>query len=68
MVFRGLPAGVVLKNASGYDADGDPYILVNIGALPPGRSVTFSLSFSNPNSVLFGYDLSVFDEPNTLNA
>ena len=68
VVFRGLPAGVVLKNASGYDADGDPYILVNIGALPPGRSVTFSLSFSNPNSVLFGYDLSVFDEPNTLNA
>lgn len=63
VVITGLPSGVTLENASGYDANGDPYLLVNIGTLAPGQSVTIAVQFYNPKKLLFNYDVSVFDYP-----
>jgi uncharacterized protein len=55
LVFTGLPAGVLLSNASGTDSNGNPYILVNVGTLAPKKTFTFSIFFSNPNNVLISY-------------
>jgi hypothetical protein len=66
IVFTGLPAGVVLANASGYTANGDPYILIDLATpLAPGQSISFSVFFSNPNFVLFSYSLKMFDDTTT---
>jgi hypothetical protein len=64
VVLTGLPSGVTLSNASGYTADGNPYILVSLpnNKLAPGASVTFTVRFANPKRVLFGYTLGIFDE------
>jgi hypothetical protein len=68
VLITGLPAGVTLENASGYDANGDPYLLVNIGTLAPGQSVTLGVQFYNPKRLLFNYDVSVLDNPSGGNA
>jgi hypothetical protein len=51
--LTGLPAGVTLANASGYTADGTPYLLVNLpnNTLAPGSSITFGVQFRNPSKV-----------------
>jgi len=63
VVLTNLPAGVTLANASGYTADGDPYILVNLpgGALAPGQSVTFTVQFNNPSKTLLQYGATIFN-------
>jgi hypothetical protein len=63
VVFSRLPAGVTLANASGYTADGAPYILVNLAnsVLARGASMSIAVYFRNPNRVLFDYGLDIFD-------
>jgi len=63
VVLTNLPAGVALANASGYTANGDPYILVNLpgGALAPGQSVTFTVQFNNPSKKLLQYGAMIFN-------
>jgi len=63
VVLTNLPAGVTLANATGYTADGDPYILVNLpgGALAPGQSVTFTVQFNNPSKKLLQYGAMIFN-------
>jgi hypothetical protein len=48
IIVRGLPGGVLLKNASGITHSGDPYIRVFLrdGVLPPGQRITQRLVFS----------------------
>jgi cytochrome c peroxidase len=49
VIVKGLPAGVVLKNASGTSLSGEPYIRVFLrdGVLQPGQRITQRLVFSN---------------------
>ena len=63
VVLTNLPTGVALANATGYTADGNPYILVNLpgGALAPGQSVNFTVLFSNPNRKLLQYGAMIFN-------
>ena len=67
IVFTGLQKyGVTLANATGTDANGDPYIAVNLTTpLQPGQSVTFNVFFRNPKNALFNYGLTTFDNTNT---
>ena len=67
IVFTGLQQyGVTLTNANGTDANGDPYILVNLTTpLKPGQSVTFNVYFRNPSKTLFNYGLTTFDGTTT---
>ena len=66
IVFTGLPGGVTLANSTGIDANGDPYILVNLTTpLLPGQSVAFNVFFRNPSKALFNYGLTTFDSTNT---
>ena len=60
----GLPAGVILANASGIAPDGNPYISVNLadGVLAPGQSITFTVLFKNPKLLSFAYGILAFDE------
>ena len=60
----GLPAGVILANASGIAPDGKPYIFINLanGVLAPGQSITFTVLFKNPSLLSFTYGVLVFDE------
>ena len=64
VVLTNLPTGVALANATGYTADGNPYILVNLpgGGLAPGQSVNFTVLFSNPNRKLLQYEAMIFNE------
>jgi hypothetical protein len=65
VVFTGLQqySGVTLANANGTDANGNPYILVNLTTpLQAGQSVTFNVYFRNPNHVLFNYGLTTYDD------
>jgi hypothetical protein len=64
VVLTNLPTGVALANATGYTADGNPYILVNLpgGGLAPGQSVNFTVLFSNPNRKLLQYGAMIFNE------
>lgn len=55
VIFKRLPAGVTVKGASGYTADGKPYVLLNksIGAK---QSVSLVVKFNNPlRQPLAGY-------------
>ena len=63
VVLTNLPTGVTLANASGYTADGNPYILVDLpgGALAPGQSVSFTVQFSNPTRKLLQYGAMIFN-------
>jgi autotransporter-associated beta strand protein len=60
----GLPAGVVLANASGIAPGGNPYISINLdnGVLPAGRSITVTVLFKNPKLLSFAYGILPFDE------
>lgn len=60
----GLPAGVILANASGIAQDGNPYISINPagGVLSPGQSITFTVLFKNPKLSSFAYGILAFDE------
>ena len=60
----GLPAGVILANASGIAPGGNPYISVNLdnGVLSPGQSITFTVLFKNPKQLSFAYGILPFDE------
>lgn len=64
VVLTNLPAGVTLANASGYTADGNPYILVDLpgGVLAPGQSVSFTVLFRNPNRTPLQYGAMIFNE------
>ena len=64
VVLTGLPSGVTLANASGYTADGNPYILVALpdDTLAAGQSINFTVLFSNPKKLSFQYGTSIFDE------
>ena len=64
VVLTNLPAGVTLANASGYTADGNPYILVDLpgGALAPGQSVSFTVQFNNPSKKLLQYGAMIFND------
>ena len=55
--LTGLPADVVLANASGIAPDGNPYISINSarGVLAPGQSVTLPGLFKNPKWLLVEY-------------
>jgi autotransporter-associated beta strand protein/parallel beta-helix repeat protein len=64
VVLTGLTGGT-LANASGYDADGDPYLTVTPpgGVLLPGQSLTFTVQFKKPNaSNVLNYGLSTFSD------
>ncbi|MGH7170274.1 MAG: hypothetical protein ACRELG_08375, partial [Gemmataceae bacterium] len=61
VVFSDLPADVTLQNPSGYDANGDPYLLAKIGTLAPGASVTLAVQFYNPKRLGVNYDVSIFE-------
>ncbi|WP_165227460.1 hypothetical protein [Aquisphaera insulae] len=63
VVLTGLPAGVTVANASGYTADGEPYLLVGLpgGTLAPGQSVTFAVQFSNPGKKLLHYGATILN-------
>ncbi len=54
----GLPSGVTLVNASGFNA-GAPYLASPAG-LGAGQSTTLSLRFSNPSRVPLNYSVRVF--------
>ncbi len=60
----GLPAGVILANASGIAPDGNPYISINLdnGVPAPGQSITFTVLFKNPKRLSFAYGILPFDE------
>ena len=60
----GLPAGVVLANASGIAPDGNPYISINPanGVLPSGQSITYTVLFKNPKRLSFGYGILAWEE------
>jgi hypothetical protein len=64
VLLTGLPAGVTLANASGYTADGTPFLLVSLpnNSLAPGSSITFSVQFYNPSRLLFSYGISTYLE------
>jgi hypothetical protein len=49
IMVSGLPAGVLLKNASGTSHNGEPYIRVFLrdGVLQPGQRITQRLVFSD---------------------
>jgi RHS repeat-associated protein len=62
--FNNLPAGVVLRNASGFDASGKPYLnlspAVPSGGLDVGATTTIvELSIANPNALRFELDIDV---------
>jgi hypothetical protein len=60
--LTGLPSGVILDNASGTAADGNPYLLVNSPdgiLLAPGQSITLTVLFANPKRLLFQYGIMV---------
>ena len=63
VVLTGLPPGITLANASGYTADGNPYILVDLTNAPlaAGRSINFTVLFANPKKSLFQYGLTIFN-------
>ncbi|HEY0061059.1 MAG TPA: ExeM/NucH family extracellular endonuclease [Telluria sp.] len=56
--FNGLPAGVVLDNATG-SHDGAPYITLS-GPLAPGARVTVPLVFTKPAAVTMSYSNKVY--------
>ncbi len=60
----GLPAGVILANASGIAPDGNPYISIYLanGVLAPGQSITFTVLFKNPKRLSFTYGIFAFEE------
>ena len=60
----GLPAGVILANASGIAPDGNPYISINLanGALAQGQSIIFTVLFKNPKRLSFTYGILAFEE------
>ena len=62
--MTGLPAGVILANASGIAPDGNPYISINLanGVLAPGQSITFTVLFKNSKLLSFAYGILTFDE------
>jgi hypothetical protein len=62
--LTGLTPDVTLANASGYTADGIPYILVNLGSsgLAAGQSITFTLLFSDPKLLLLQYGATIYDD------
>ena len=48
----GLPSGVVLESASGYQSNGSPYV-TGVTALTPGSSVKLLLEYFSPNAQPF---------------
>jgi hypothetical protein len=63
-VLPKLPKGVTLVNASGTTSAGAPFVRVNVGLLPPGKSVRVPLVFSNPlrkplSTFFFGFQVLV---------
>jgi hypothetical protein len=56
LVYRNLPAGVTLANATG-NYEGAPSRLVTAGSLAPGQSITVSVSFNNPANVPITYTI-----------
>jgi RHS repeat-associated protein/uncharacterized repeat protein (TIGR01451 family) len=63
ILLTGLPSGVTLANATGYTADGTPYITINLagGTLAAGQSISIAVLFSNPNKISFEYGITIFD-------
>lgn len=63
VVLTGLPTGVTLANARGYTPQGNPYIIVHLtnGMLAGGKSINFTVLFSNPKKLSFQYGTSIFN-------
>ena len=59
VVLNELSTGVTLANASG-TRNGAPYITSTATNLAPGKSITVSVKFSNPNKVTVRYTTNVF--------
>ncbi len=59
VVLTGLTSGVTLANANG-SYQGAPYLNVNTASLAPGKTMTVSVSFSNPNKVGVSYSTRVY--------
>jgi RHS repeat-associated protein len=62
--FNNLPADVVLRNASGFDASGRPYLNLAPAILSGGLDVNATtsmveLSISNPNAARFELDIDI---------
>jgi hypothetical protein len=69
IVYRNLPHGVTLVNATGYTASGSPYISTSQPVpFTPGRAVRFRVVFSDPgrlpiSTFLQGPHIQVFGGP-----